>query len=236
MTADAPHLLQVRDLHAGYGARDVLFGVHLTVDAGEIVAVLGHNGAGKSTTLKAIMGLVPTRAGSIVLDGVDITHRSPPDRVELGLAYSPQQRFVFPDLTVAQNLAMGRYVRGDDDGRAAEVLDLFPVLRERLRQRARTLSGGQQRMLGLAMAMTSQPRLLVVDELSLGISPRLFEDTLDALRSWNARSGAALLLVEQHVERALEVADRATVIRNGEVVADEPAMALRGAPELWELF
>jgi branched-chain amino acid transport system ATP-binding protein len=231
-------LLNVTGLHAGYGVRDVLFGIDLSVGPGEIVALLGHNGAGKSTMLKAIMGLVPARAGCIAFDRVDITHKAAADRAQLGLAYSPQQRFVFPDLSVAQNLAMGRYVHrdGQDSGRTAEVLELFPVLGERMKLRARGLSGGQQRMLGLAMAMMSQPRLLVVDELSLGISPRLFEDILTALQSWNATKNAAVLLVEQHVERAIEMADRVTVIRNGQVVADQAAAALRQTHELWELF
>jgi branched-chain amino acid transport system ATP-binding protein len=232
-------LLEVRGLHAGYGSRDVLFGVDFSVMPGEVVTVLGHNGAGKSTTLKAVMGLVRASRGSIALDSTDVTALSPPDRVQRGLAYSPQQHFVFPDLTIAQNLAMGQYAwrgAGRSDARRAEVLELFPVLGERLKLRARTLSGGQQRMLGLAMAMCSEPRLLVLDELSLGISPRLFENILLALQSFHDRHGVAILLVEQHIERALEFASRAIVIRNGEIVTDVDASALRHSPELWELF
>jgi branched-chain amino acid transport system ATP-binding protein len=233
------NLLEVADLHAGYGPRDVLFGIDLAVRAGEIVTILGHNGAGKSTALKAIMGLIPTRRGTIHWRGEDITRVKPAGRVERGLAYSPQQGFVFPDLTIEQNLAMGQYVSRTDPGAVAhrdEVLQLFPILGERLRQRARNLSGGQQRMLGLAMAMSSKPTLLVLDELSLGISPRLFEDILAVLQSWAADNGASVLLVEQHIERALDVADRAVVVRNGSVVANSTSAELRASNDLWELF
>jgi branched-chain amino acid transport system ATP-binding protein len=213
--------------------------VDLRVYGGEIVTILGHNGAGKTTTLKAIMGLVPARTGTIRLDGNEITHGKPSERVELGIAYSPQQHLIFPDLTVEQNLAMGQYVTRRDphaDARRDEVLSLFPILGERLRLRARNLSGGQQRMLGLAMAMCSRPRLLVLDEVSLGISPRLFEEILQVLQFWNDQHGAAVLLVEQRVELALEVADRAVVLRNGTVVADDSCATLRDNAGLWDYF
>ena len=137
---DGAALLEVHDLHAGYGPRDVLFGVDLSVHRGEIVTILGHNGAGKSTTLKAIMGLVSTRSGAIRIDGTDITHWKPPERIELGIAYSPQEHFIFPDLTTEQNLAMGQYVTRHDphaEARRDEVLSLFPILGERMNMRAR---------------------------------------------------------------------------------------------------
>ena len=153
--------------------------------------------------------------------------------------YSPQEHFIFPDLTTEQNLAMGQYVTRRDphaEARRDEVLSLFPILGERMNMRARNMSGGQQRMLGLAMAMCSRPRLLVLDELSLGISPRVFEDILEVLQFWNDEHGAAVLLVEQRVERALEVADRAVVIRNGAVVADDSCSALLESAGLWDFF
>lgn len=235
--ADEP-LLRVRGLHAGYGRRDVLFDVDVDVGEGEIVAVLGHNGAGKSTLLKSVLGLVTPTSGSIAFAGRDVTATAASVRIEAGMAYSPQQHFVFPDLTIAKNLAMGTYSRRRIGAPTSkdDVLGLFPVLSQRLGLRAGTLSGGQQRMLGLAMAMSSQPRLLVLDELSLGISPRLFDEILDVLQSWNAQHRTAVLLVEQHVDRVLDVARRGVVIRNGVVVADQPSERLLELENRWELF
>ncbi len=232
-------LLGVRGISAGYGSRDVLFDVDLTVGVGEVVAVIGHNGAGKSTLLKTVLGLVEPRSGVIEFGGVDVTSADTPTRIDAGMAYSPQQHFVFPELSVAKNLTMGTYVlprRSRSTEPADEVSALFPVLGQRLRQRAGTLSGGQQRMLGLAMAMLSRPRLLVLDELSLGISPRLFDEILEVLTAWSNAHATAVLFVEQHVDRALDIADRAIVLRGGAVVADWTGVELAGAPDRWEWF
>ena len=216
-------LLDVRGLEVAYGAVTAVRDVSLSVDAGQVLAVLGANGAGKTTTLRAVSGLVPARSGQVLVDGTDVTGRAPEDVARLGVAHVPAGRGVFGGLSVADNLRMGLYGAGSDrtgKGAAAveEVLALFPVLDERRAQPAGTMSGGQQQQLAVARALVQRPRVLLLDEMSMGLAPAVVADlfrTVAALRD----QGMAVVLVEQFVGRALEVADRAVVLEQGRVVA-----------------
>ncbi len=233
--------LGARGLVAGYGAATVLRGVDLAVSPGEIVAVLGHNGAGKSTLLKAIFGLLPLDDGRIAIGGVDVTSAGSHDRVRHGLAYSPQQQFVFATLSVRENFGLARFAVGASApptaDRLVEVFELFPILAERLDQRAGTLSGGQQRMLSIAMAMLTEPTVMLLDEPSLGVAPTVIRDLMAALRTLAADRGLAVVVVEQNVRQAVEVADRVCVLKRGEVVHEGPAdEALVARDDLWTLL
>lgn len=228
-------MLQVEDVSVSYGPVQVLFDVSLEVGPGEIVALLGTNGAGKTTVLRAISGVLPVTSGRIVFEGEDITGRSPRDIVESGLIQLPGGRGVFPGMTVRENLEVGGYVYGRDAARRRDaieqVLDEFPILRERLHQQAGTMSGGQQQMLSLAKSMVPEPRLLLVDELSLGLAPVIVEDLLDILRRYVTR-GVSVVVVEQHVDLALSIAERAYFMERGQVRFDGPADELRGRDDL----
>ena len=213
-------LLVVEGLEAGYGALQVLFGVDLDVRAGEIVALMGSNGAGKTTTLRAITGQLRSSAGRVLLDGQDVTHRSPEWLVRHGVALVPEGRGMLRSLTVEENLLAGAWVVGDRAARDAALeraFETFPILEDRRRQVAGTLSGGQQQMLALARAAMSSPRLLLVDEASLGLSPAMTLTAFDLLRRLNQETGVAVLLVEQQVH-ALDLASRAFVLEKGVVV------------------
>lgn len=216
----SPPLLEVHGLCSGYGALQVLFDVSFRVDAGEVVALMGSNGAGKTTTLRAITGQLKVPAGRVLLDGVDITGRPPEDLVARGLALVPEGRGMLRDLTVAQNLELGAYRVRDTDA-VARAFDrayaTFPILAERRQQRAGTLSGGQQQMLAVARALMSDPRLLLVDEASLGLSPVMTETVFDLIAAANRTAGVSVLLVEQNV-LALDLASRAYVLEKGQVV------------------
>jgi ABC-type branched-subunit amino acid transport system ATPase component len=221
-----PPALSVRDLSAGYGDATVVEGVDLQVEAGEIVALLGPNGAGKTTTLLAVSGALPRSAGTVEVLGLPRrpgAHR----QARRGVAHVLADRRVFAGLTAADNL---RLARASDDA-LAEVLDLLPALRPRLGQRAGALSGGEQQMLALARALVMRPRLLVVDELSLGLAPRVVRELLDTLASMSRERGTAILLAEQHAELALSVAQRAYVIVAGRIVATAPAEQLAADPQ-----
>jgi branched-chain amino acid transport system ATP-binding protein len=213
-------ILSIEGLEAGYGALQVLFGVSIDVEPGEIVALMGSNGAGKTTTLRAITGqLRPTR-GRVLLDGEDVTGRPAEELVRRGMVLVPEGRGMLRSLTVEENLQLGAWVVDDRAAVAAafeQAYSIFPVLAERRRQTAGTLSGGQQQMLALARALMSAPRVLLVDEASLGLSPVMTETAFDLLRRINADSGVAVLLVEQHVA-ALELAARAFVLEKGRIV------------------
>jgi branched-chain amino acid transport system ATP-binding protein len=218
-------LLGVDGLVTGYGRKQVTFEVSLRVAAGEIVALMGHNGAGKTTTLKAIAGLLPAWSGAIAFDGQPITHASSARRVRHGLSLVPQERFVFADLTVAENLELGAFSVGDQKTVATQrgkVLALLPVLAERRGQIAGTLSGGEQRMLSLGMAMMRQPRLLLLDEPSLGLAPLLVREIFRTIKEINQR-GVTVLLVEQNAHMALTVARRGYVLETGRVVLEDKA-------------
>lgn len=221
-------MLEVRGLRAGYGPMQVLHGIDLDVARGEIVAILGANGAGKSTLNNNISGIFRPFAGSIRFEGKEITARPPEQIVDAGLIQVPEGRRVFPNLTVRDNLLLGAYRRGRARRSANidRVCGIFPRLRERIAQIAGTLSGGEQQMLAIARALMSEPRLLILDEPSLGLSPILVEEMFALIRDLNA-DGLAILLVEQNVLQSLEIADRAYVLENGVfVMQDTPAALL----------
>lgn len=235
--ADA--LLAVEDLATGYGRKQVVFGASLAVRPGEIVALIGHNGAGKTTALKAVAGLLPVWKGRVALDGAAIERASSAARVRRGLAFVPQEHFVFADLTVAENLDLGAFSVADRRlaaERRAAVVALLPVLAERRRQLAGTLSGGEQRMVSLGMALMMRPRLLLLDEPSLGLAPFLVERIMETIQDIVRRERLTVLLVEQNIRHALAIANRVYVMRTGRVILEEsgPAMAARGA--WWDLF
>jgi branched-chain amino acid transport system ATP-binding protein len=209
-----PPLLEVERLSAGYGRSQVLFGIALRVPRTGIIAVLGRNGAGKSTLLKAIMGLVPARSGSILLGEKELTRLAPHEVPKAGIAYVPQGRRLFADLTVAENIEIGLMARNRGERTRENVLELFPVLRERYRQRSGTLSGGEQQMLAMARALCLEPEVLLLDEPTEGLMPSMIakiRDTIARLRG----QGVSTILVEQRVDAVLPVADRVAFIENG---------------------
>ncbi|BDG23550.1 ABC transporter ATP-binding protein [Thermus thermophilus] len=219
--------LEVQALETGYGKAQVLFGVDLEVEAGELVALLGANGAGKTTLLRALSGLLRPWKGSVLLGGKDLRGLSPARRARLGLGHVPEGRQLFPLMTVEENLRLGAafLAPGREKEGYERVYALFPRLAERRRQLAGTLSGGEQQMLAIGRALMGFPRILLVDEPSLGLSPRLAEEVLLALKEV-ARGGVGVLLVEQNVALSLEVAERGYVLEQGRVVLEGPASAL----------
>jgi len=212
---DGP-LIELVDVHAGYQEVLVLRGVSVRVRAGEMVSLIGANGAGKSTLLKAVFGLVPVQSGRIVFAGEDVTNHRSVDILRRGLGYVPQGRCNFPAMSVEENLEMGAYLRSDrgvrDDIDA--LLTRFPVLADKRRAAAGTLSGGQQQILEMAIALLLHPKLLLIDEPSLGLDPRMVEAVFAAIQAIN-RDGATVLMVEQNAKRALEISDRAFVLELG---------------------
>jgi branched-chain amino acid transport system ATP-binding protein len=226
-------VLAVRDLRAGYGKVDVLHGLSFEVAAGECVALVGANGAGKSTALKCICGLVPVRGGSIAFEGSRIDRLAGHRIVRLGITMCPEGRQVFPEMTVRENLVMGAHPRRDaDQARDLEaMLDTFPVLRERSRQRAGTLSGGEQEMLAIARALMARPRLCLFDEPSLGLAPKVVQEVERTLARIKA-GGTTILLVEQNAAMALRLADRAYVVEAGEIVLHGRGAELQSNPEV----
>jgi branched-chain amino acid transport system ATP-binding protein len=229
-------LLQVEDIDVFYGSVQALRGVSLRVDAGEMVALLGANGAGKTTTLRTVSGLLAPSSGRVLLDGEEIGGVPAHRLVRQGIAHLPEGRDLFPSLTVEENLRYGFWTRRKTDGAAYRALleDMFghfPRLKERRSQAAGTLSGGEQQMLGVARALMSAPRLLIVDELSLGLAPIVVEQLFGILKTVNA-TGTAILLVEQFVHMALANTDRAYVLAKGEVRMEKASAALLDDPEL----
>ncbi len=226
-------MLEISGLRAGYGAVEILRGVDLRVDAGEIVALLGSNGVGKSTLNNNVSGLYRPFAGRIVFAGRDISGDSPQSIVESGLIQVPEGRRVFPNLSVRENLELGSYRRGRARRAAnlARVTDIFPRLKERFTQKAGTLSGGEQQMLAIGRAMMAEPTLLILDEPSLGLSPLLVETMFALIQKLNA-DGLAILLVEQNVVQSLAIAHRAYVLENGVVAMSGPAQDLAADPGL----
>jgi branched-chain amino acid transport system ATP-binding protein len=232
-------LLDVRGLQAGYGRKRVVFDVDLSLNRGEIVTVLGHNGAGKTTTLKTIFGMLPPFGGEIWYDGEDISRSSCRRNVKRGMSLIPSERIVFGDLSVIDNLRLGAMHEraGDERERRRErVHEIFPILQERTQQMARTMSGGQQRMLSLGLALMSSPRLLMLDEPSLGLAPALVIDIFDRIRKLADEEGLSVLLLEQNVGQALRIADRAYVMRSGRVILEESAAEMRTRENFWDLF
>jgi len=229
--------LEVQALETGYGKAQVLFGVDLEVEAGELVALLGANGAGKTTLLRALSGLLRPWKGSVLLGGKDLRGLSPARRARLGLGHVPEGRQLFPLMTVEENLRLGAafLAPGQEKEGYERVYALFPRLAERRRQLAGTLSGGEQQMLAIGRALMGFPRILLVDEPSLGLSPRLAEEVLLALKEV-ARGGVGVLLVEQNVALSLEVAERGYVLEHGRVVLEGPAQALAQDPRVREAY
>jgi branched-chain amino acid transport system ATP-binding protein len=229
----AEPILTVSDLHTGYGATEILRGVDLVVHAGEIVAVLGSNGAGKSTLNRTISGVMRPWQGSINFTGILINKVRPADIVKRGLIHVPEGRRIFPNMSVRENLNLGAYRRGGSRKRdnRDKVFSIFPRLAERQRQNAGTLSGGEQQMLAIGRGLMAEPRLLILDEPSLGLSPLLVEELFELIKRINAE-GIALLLVEQNVVQSLEVARRAYILDNGRFVLQGSAQEIRDNPEL----
>ncbi|MBN8873824.1 MAG: ABC transporter ATP-binding protein [Rhodospirillales bacterium] len=226
-------LLSVRGLHAGYGPFQVLHGIDLDVHPGEIVAVLGANGVGKTTLNRTLSGLLAPSAGTIRFDGADLTRADHAAIVRAGLIHVPEGRRVFPNLSVRDNLLLGAYARGRADRGATleRVLTIFPRLRERLAQHAGSMSGGEQQMLAIGRGLMGQPRLLILDEPSLGLSPRLTEDLFSLIATLH-QDGLSILLVEQNVVQSLAIARRAFVIEHGHVALSAAAAQLTEDPRL----
>ena len=230
-------MLEVRGLRAGYGAVEVLRGLDMAVSGGEIVAVLGANGVGKTTLNKVLSGVLPAREGEIRFDGMRLDGAAPAAIVETGLIHVPEGRRIFPNMNVRENLELGSYRRGRPR-RAANlerVFETFPRLRERARQFAGTLSGGEQQMLAIGRGMMAEPRLLILDEPSLGLSPLLVEEMFALIRRLNAEV-LPILLVEQNVVQALEIATRGFILENGTFAMSGPAATLRDDPELRRIY
>ncbi|MGB9791840.1 MAG: ABC transporter ATP-binding protein [Thermacetogeniaceae bacterium] len=226
-------VLEVKDLKVAYGRAQVVNGVSLEVHEGECVAIVGANGAGKTSIIRAVMGLVPPVAGRVILNGVDITDRPAWERVTRGVGYVPEGRRVFPALTVEKNLLTGVY-RIRDSKKVSELLDrvyeIFPRLKERRRQLASTLSGGEQQMLAIGRALMSDPQLLIIDEVSMGLSPLMVNQAFRVISNLH-KAGQSVLLVEQNAKKALQVADRGYLIENGKVILSGKADELAAHPQ-----
>jgi ABC-type branched-subunit amino acid transport system ATPase component len=229
-------LLEVRDLVAGYGDHEILRGLSVRVEPGEIVAIIGPNGAGKSTLLKAVAGLLPIRQGAVRFRDHDLVGVSPSNIIARGLCYVPQEANVFASLSVWENLTVGAYTApATRDERADAVFDLFPILRQRRRSRAATLSGGERQMLALAMALMTEPALLILDEPSAGLAPALQRLTFDRVREINGR-GVTVVLVEQNARAALALCHRGYVLTMGQTRAEGAGRALLDDPEIRHLY
>ena len=229
-------LLEAAAVVGGYGAADILHGVNLSVDAGEIVVIIGPNGAGKSTAVKAMFGLVKVRQGHVRFDGNEITNQRPDRIVRLGLCYVPQEKNVFPSLSVHENLEMGAFIRTDDIGpELARVYEIFPALNERRGARAGDLSGGQRQMVAIGRALMLKPKVLLLDEPTAGLSPRMIELIFDRIREIN-RLGIGVLMVEQNAKLALSFAHRGYVLAMGQNRFEDTGPNLLANREVAEMF
>jgi branched-chain amino acid transport system ATP-binding protein len=226
-------MLDIQNLHAGYGQMKVLQGIDLNIQQGEIVALLGSNGAGKSTLNNNISGIYEPTAGAILFEGENITGLRSEQVVQKGIIHVPEGRRIFPNISVRENLELGSYLRGQKNRKANldRVVGVFPRLQERFSQLAGTLSGGEQQMLAIGRGMMAEPRLMILDEPSLGLSPLLVEEMFGLIQDLN-KTGLSFFLVEQNVMQSLEIADRAYVIENGKIVLSGNADALLDDPEL----
>jgi branched-chain amino acid transport system ATP-binding protein len=225
-------LLEIKDIHVHYGKIAALKGVSVEVDEGEIVTLIGANGAGKTTTLKTISGLRPLSQGKILFGGKDISKVPGHKRVLMGIGQSPEGRGIFPGMTVVENLSMGAYARRDESEKdLAEVYELFPRLAERKNQAGGTMSGGEQQMLAIGRALMTKPKVLLLDEPSMGLAPKLIQQIFEIITEINRR-GTTVLLVEQNAQQALQVAHRAYVLETGKVVKSAEASALLDDPQV----
>ena len=231
-------MLKLDDIHVFYGQVHALKGISLDIQEGELVAILGANGAGKSTTLMTISRIIHQKSGTVTFEGRDISQINPEDAVNLGIVQCPEGRHIFPGLTVYENLVMGsireknRRAVSDD---MAGVFELFPVLRERIRQKGATLSGGEQQMLAIGRALMAKPRLLLLDEPSLGLAPILVQNIFRVITQLN-KQGVTVLLVEQNARQALEIANRCYLIETGQISLSGPVSELRSNPEVERLY
>jgi branched-chain amino acid transport system ATP-binding protein len=231
-------LLEVNDVHTYYGNIEALKGITVEVNEGEIVTLIGSNGAGKSTTLRSISGLTPPGSGSIRFDGQEIGETPPQDIVRLGISQAPEGRRIFGRMSVRENLELGAYLRRDSDGTERDlerVYDLFPRLREREKQKAGTLSGGEQQMLAIGRALMAAPKLLLLDEPSMGLAPVLVERIYETIADIN-KQGTTILLVEQNANFALNVSSRGYVLETGEVALSDRSDTLRQNPEVQKAY
>ncbi|WP_446215975.1 ABC transporter ATP-binding protein [Micromonospora sp. IBHARD004] len=231
-------LLEIKDLTLLYGRIQALHGISLAVNEGEVVALIGANGAGKTTTMRAISGLRPVAQGSIVFDGTDVTRMRADLRVVRGIGQAPEGRGVFPGMTVLENLEMGAYTRRDRGGIAEDmkmVMDLFPRLAERRKQAGGTLSGGEQQMLAVARALMARPRLLLLDEPSMGLAPMLIQQIFEIITRINEQ-GTTILLVEQNAQQALSRAHRGYVLETGRIVKEGSGQDLLHDPAVKEAY
>ncbi|WP_309114584.1 ABC transporter ATP-binding protein [Saccharothrix sp.] len=225
-------LLEVKDIHVHYGKIAAIKGLSLQVNEGEIVSLIGANGAGKTTTLKTISGLRPLSSGSVVFNGQDISKMPGHKRVQLGIGQSPEGRGVFPGMTVQENLLMGAYMRKDDLTKdLEEVYGLFPRLAERKNQVGGTMSGGEQQMIAIGRALMTKPKVLLLDEPSMGLAPMLIAQIFEIIKEINKR-GTTVLLVEQNAQQALKLSDRAYVLETGRVVKSAPGVDLLDDPQV----
>ena len=229
-------LLQATGLTGGYGGMDILQGVDLSLDADEVAVIIGPNGAGKSTAMKALIGLIPLKSGKVLYAGEDITGQAPERLVARGIAYVPQERNVFRTMTVEENLAMGAYLRRGDLGETfARIYGLFPALKDKRRQRAGELSGGQRQMVAIARALMIEPKLLLLDEPTVGLSPKVIGEIFERILAINA-GGVGILMVEQNARAALAIAHRGYVIATGRNRFTDNAAALLANREVAEAF
>jgi branched-chain amino acid transport system ATP-binding protein len=231
-------LLEIEDMHSYYGHIQALRGISLTVDEGEVVTLIGSNGAGKTTTLRSIHGILPPKQGRIIFAGEEIQGVPAHELISRGIAQSPEGRRIFFRMTVLENLEMGAYHRNDASGIREDmdrVFGLFPRLKERTKQEAGTMSGGEQQMLAIGRALMSSPRLLLLDEPSMGLAPVLVERIFETIREIN-KQGTTILLVEQNANIALEIATRGYVLETGTIVNSAPAAELREDPTVREAY
>jgi branched-chain amino acid transport system ATP-binding protein len=231
-------MLEIKNLHVYFGVIHALKGISLTVNDGEIVTLIGANGAGKTTTLRTISGLEKPADGEIILNGKDITHTSAQERVKMGVSHVPEGRRVFPDMTVLENLELGAYLRKDKEGIAKDletVYEHFPILYDRKKQAAGTLSGGEQQMLAIGRALMSRPKILFLDEPSMGLAPLLVQEIFRIIKNINS-AGTTILLVEQNASMALQIADRAYVLETGSIVLSGTGSELMKSDEIKKAY
>ena len=228
-------MLELRDVRVAYGRVEVVHGVDLSLAAGEVVGMIGPNGAGKSSILRAICGLLEPSAGTIEFEGTPLTGMAPERIARLGLALVPEGRHIFKTLTVAENLRLGQRDGDEDDGLAARTLDRFPILRERAEQRADRLSGGEQQQLAIARALLGRPKLLILDEPSLGLAPKMIDVIYDLLRGLK-EEGVTMLLVEQNAARTIDFCERCVVLSTGQIRARGTREELQRNPDVLRAY
>ena len=229
-------ILSIKSLSGGYGGVDILHNVSLTVGTGEIVVMIGPNGAGKSTAMKSIFGLIKISDGQVLFNNMDLTGKAPENIVATGISYVPQTQNIFVTLSVKENLEMGAFIlKSDISDRLTRVYDMFPALKEKQKQSAGTLSGGQRQMVAIGKAMMLDPELLLLDEPTAGLSPSLQNDVLETVTEIN-KSGVSVLMVEQNARQALNVADRGYIFVDGKIRSEGPADQLLSQPDIATLF